>query len=229
MENTRAIRQISTVRKVAKKAAKDRRALNFRHFRLQQLVREECAPMTTNRGSLVGAAPPTPESPTSIKAKATATPLVEPMQDLSLFPAGHPKHETHGEITMGTMSQVAEDIYKLAAINFDEMDLSEYMKYMLTDMKEKGQLETAILDTLVTRDFVLTALHRQESAKKDFGAFISKQAALANLPKSLDPSFQPCKNCGDRFHFQPPVDTYGRRLASAEHVYAGECRYHPGM
>ncbi|KAI1760833.1 hypothetical protein GGR53DRAFT_525704 [Hypoxylon sp. FL1150] len=226
MENMQSVRHVPILRGVAKKVATNRRALNSKHRRLQQLVQEEFDTEIANFSNLVGVAPLTPKKTPSIAADGVTASLINPMQDLPLFPEAHPKHDTHGDITIGTMDRVARDLYKLAAVDFETMDVYAHMKYILTDMKEKGQLTTEVLDTIVTRDLVLAALHRKDSAKRDFGAFIAKEAGLSNLPKTLDPLFKACENCGDKFNF--PRHPHNHRGRSPKHVYKGECRYHPG-
>ncbi|XXH04525.1 hypothetical protein Hte_010941 [Hypoxylon texense] len=210
MENTQVSGQAANLRIVAKKLAKkpaNQRQEKYR--RLRQVVFKKYHSSTAKL----------PADPTKM--------LEERFQQLSIYPRTDPRH---ADVNLQTMLRVANDCYTLGAYNFDKMDLCEHMEYLVKEAKERGLLQVELPRAIVTRDLVVAAQHRKKSAEQDYGAFVAKLAALANLPKHIEPHFRSCKNCAQQFRFpaapQPVQQFDGDR--QPPRTYDGQCRYHPG-
>ncbi|KAI1770484.1 hypothetical protein F4818DRAFT_455728 [Hypoxylon cercidicola] len=223
MENTQATQQVPKLREVAKKLADGRRQHKDKYRRLKHLVYNNYKPSNVDSAIRANYPSPPSSSPPGNPTDVAGLALDDPVWNMPACQNGHPQSN---DLKLETMLRVADDCYKFAAHDFDTMDLYQHMEYILKDMSERGVLRCKVSDALVTRDLIQAAQQRKESAEKDFGSFVAKQAALANLPEQLQASYKKCQNCGERFRFERSPNAWSH--PKQPWVHHGECHYHPG-
>ncbi|OTB20757.1 hypothetical protein K445DRAFT_299905 [Daldinia sp. EC12] len=209
------------LRKEAKVMAADRRKHKEKHRLMRRWIFDQYKPNTA--GSDEEAQLATYESESSSEnAAVSARPTKGPVWHLPVSLKG--RLAPRG-LTLGTMFQVAEQLYQLSAINFDTMSLSDHI-HQIQEAIQGDDPTTPVAKALVTRPLVVLAQHQQHSAKEDFMACVARIAIQSNLPECFKKNMKTCKDCFDRFR---PGSKPCNCAETKETCLHGPCRYHPGQ
>ncbi|KAI1804335.1 hypothetical protein F4811DRAFT_553001 [Daldinia bambusicola] len=211
----------AVLRKEAKAMAADRRKSKEKYRLMRRWVFDEYKPKTT--GSDGEAQPEAYQSESSSEDPVVSSrPTKGQVWHLPVSTNGQLGPEG---LTLGTMFQVAEQVYKLSAIDFDTMSLADHV-HQIQKAIQGDNPTTPVSQALVTRPLVVLAQHQQHLAKKDYMACVARISIQSNLPECFKKNMQTCKDCFDRFR----PDMKSCKCAETEQTCLhGPCVYHPGQ
>ncbi|KAI1465209.1 uncharacterized protein F4812DRAFT_136624 [Daldinia caldariorum] len=209
------------LRKEAKAMAADRRKSKEKYRLMRRWVFDKYKPNTA--GSDEEAQLATYESENSSEDPAVSSRSTKgPVWHLPVSSKG--RLAPRG-LTLGTMFQIAEQLYKLSAIDFDTLSLADHI-HQIQEAIQGDNSTTPVAQALVIRPLVVLAQHQQHLAKKDFMACVARIAIQSNLPECFKKNMQTCKDCFDRFN---PGSKSCKCADTKQTCLHGPCVYHPGQ
>ncbi|KAI1143679.1 hypothetical protein F5Y05DRAFT_362107 [Hypoxylon sp. FL0543] len=125
-------------------------------------------------------------------------------------------------LTLGTMLQIAKDCYKLAAKDFDKMDLYDHMCYIQAIRFP----ETPTAETLVDKALVVMGQQQLQLAKDNYIACVARMAVLSNMSKDVRADMKTCRNCLQKF--LPGSEKPCTCDKDPKSCGRAKCRYHWG-